>query len=279
MQTAKIVPANDGSLEFYSPYDPSLVNDLKARVPAQARRPIYVDSKFSHWLVNPQYQAALENLCLDHLGEKPTIQGAMFSQKQEKQTKILELKYVGAPKAREDGSVTAFAFCEGDWRVVFPGSVLRDWFEPGMEARPNESTLYGLLAIKRDTPGAEVKAAYRKMALRFHPDHNKDEDAAEMFMKIQHAYEVLGNPQKRRKYEAGLTLAASLREPQYQQYKAIWRSPLRSGLVLVDCKVELGRYIVEKIIKWEPIKNQLGQELIASWDKTTNSIQEEWIYV
>lgn len=278
MQSARIVPTNDSSLAFFSPYDPALVADMKTRIPYSDRR---WQPEQKCWLITPKHLGTLENLCQEYLGITPTIQGSLFSGKSEKQTKILELKYVGAPKAREDGSITAFAYCDGDWRVIFPESVLRDWFEPGMETRPNESTLYGLLAVKRDASGADIKAAYRRQSKRFHPDVCKDDDAAEMFMKIQRAYEVLSNPMLRRKYEAGLVLAASLREPQYQQYKAVnvWRSPLRSGFVLVDCVPELGRFIVEKIIKWEPIKNQLGQELVTSWNKVTNSIQEEWLYV
>jgi len=40
---------------------------------------------------------------------------------------------------------------------------------------------YEVLGVSRDSGDAEIKSAYRKLALKFHPDRNKDEGAAERF--------------------------------------------------------------------------------------------------
>ena len=56
---------------------------------------------------------------------------------------------------------------------------------------------YDLLGISKGASEDDIKKAYRKMALRFHPDKNKDSDAEEKFKAIAEAYEVLSNKQKR----------------------------------------------------------------------------------
>lgn len=61
---------------------------------------------------------------------------------------------------------------------------------------------YEILGVSKNASAAEIKKAYRKMALKYHPDKNPgDTKAEEMFKKSAEAYEVLGNEQKRAKYD------------------------------------------------------------------------------
>ena len=60
---------------------------------------------------------------------------------------------------------------------------------------------YELLGLKKGATDAEIKAAYRKQALEWHPDRNKTAGAAERFKEINKAYEVLSNPQKKQMYD------------------------------------------------------------------------------
>lgn len=46
-----------------------------------------------------------------------------------------------------------------------------------------------------------IKKSYRKLAFQYHPDKNKDKDAAQMFILITEAYEILRDPSKRREYD------------------------------------------------------------------------------
>jgi molecular chaperone DnaJ len=64
--------------------------------------------------------------------------------------------------------------------------------------------LYKTLEVSRDASPEEVRRAYRRLARKYHPDANRDDSKAEeRFKEIQHAYEILSNPEKRREYDQG----------------------------------------------------------------------------
>ena len=61
---------------------------------------------------------------------------------------------------------------------------------------------YEILQISRDASGAEIKKAYRKLAIQYHPDKNPgDKEAEETFKYINEAYEILSNDEKRQIYD------------------------------------------------------------------------------
>ena len=60
---------------------------------------------------------------------------------------------------------------------------------------------YEVLGVARDADDKEIKKAYRRQALDFHPDRNKDPGAEEKFKEASEAYEVLSSPEKRRIYD------------------------------------------------------------------------------
>ena len=64
------------------------------------------------------------------------------------------------------------------------------------------SDYYSLLGVSRDADTGEIKKAYRKLALEYHPDRNKgSKDAEERFKEVTQAYEVLGDSEKRAVYD------------------------------------------------------------------------------
>lgn len=61
---------------------------------------------------------------------------------------------------------------------------------------------YDILGVSKDATESQIKKAYRKLALKYHPDKNPDNPAAEeMFKSVSEAYETLGDSNKRREYD------------------------------------------------------------------------------
>lgn len=61
---------------------------------------------------------------------------------------------------------------------------------------------YSMLGVKKEASDTEIKKAYRKLAMKYHPDHAKgDKSAEEKFKKISEAYAVLSDKDKRKEYD------------------------------------------------------------------------------
>jgi len=61
---------------------------------------------------------------------------------------------------------------------------------------------YKILGVSKSASPAEVKKAYRTLAMQYHPDHNKDDKSAEAkFKEISEAYAVLSDPEKKKQYD------------------------------------------------------------------------------
>ena len=61
---------------------------------------------------------------------------------------------------------------------------------------------YSILSVKKEASAAEIKKAYRKLAMKYHPDHTKgNKGAEEKFKKISEAYAVLSDKDKRQEYD------------------------------------------------------------------------------
>ncbi|KAK5975803.1 DNaJ domain (Prokaryotic heat shock protein) [Trichostrongylus colubriformis] len=92
------------------------------------------------------------------------------------------------------------------WFHVYSNRPPRNSYFPGMSPPKSPDVIqedyYELLGVEKKSSESEIKAAYRKLALKYHPDRNPgDIHAQEQFKKISIAYSVLSDPNKRRQYD------------------------------------------------------------------------------
>jgi len=66
---------------------------------------------------------------------------------------------------------------------------------------PTKRDYYEVLGIPRNATDEEIKRAFRKLAFKYHPDHNRDDNAGEKFKEVNEAYEVLSDLDKRAAYD------------------------------------------------------------------------------
>ncbi len=268
-----------GGLAFTSSYDRALVAAFKAAIPADCRK---WDPDNKRWLISPQYGQACADLARQYLRVDITV--PVQSHMAIDETRLIKVEYLGGCRDRGNGEASAFGWADGGWTVIIPEPVLRDWFQ-AIPARPDEApTLYAVLAVKPAATPTEIRSAYRRLALQWHPDVAKGEpDAAEIFRAINHAHQVLSNEVMRRKYDVGLALQTSVQHQESdldlfnrlgRQYG--YRAPLRCGWILCDGQESLGRFVISKILAFEDVVDDEGRTMIVSWPAGAKTFDMIW---
>lgn len=283
---ARLIPSG-ASLAFETSYDRGLVDEFKRRVPPESRS---WDAGTKRWLVDPAYGDMCAQLAFAFLGVQVAVPAIAATPTVE--TKLIKLEYLGRTKDRGNGESSAYGYADGGWTVILSEQVLRDWFQATPQSPTEKPTLYAALGIKATATSDELKAAYRRLVKIWHPDVNRgDPDAPEQFKAVQHAYEILSDGIKRRKYDAGLALQASLQRPQglppFGRFGSMYadssstsadgyRAPLKCGWVLTEGKQILGRFSVSKIIGWEDVVDAQGRTMVTCWPKGAETFAVVW---
>lgn len=279
---ARLTPVA-GALAFESSYDPGLVAEFKRRIPIEARR---WDGGHKRWLVDPKYGQLCADMARSFLSvslEVPQQAGLSTVE-----TRLLKLEYLGGCKSRGAGEASAFGWVEGGWNAIFPEPILRDWFQALPELPGEKPTLYAVLTLKPTATADEIKKAFRRLALQWHPDTSREPGAEAQFKVLKAAYDVLADQLKRRKYDAGLAFEASSKADTLTRYfgaptvhtardEVTYRSPLRCGWVLVEGQEALGRFTATAIHQWEDIIRSDGKVMVSSWPAGADRFVVEWI--
>lgn len=250
-------------------YDRVMVEQLKTLIPSTERK---WDNARRVWVIAVSQYAALKQIFpLTNVPTPPTRTNA-------KQTKIIDVRYIGKTKDRGSGERTAFGYADGDWSVVFPESVLKQYLEGWQEKAEPSGTHYAILGISKSANTDEIKRGYRRMAKQWHPDVCKEPNAKEIFLKVQNAYELLSNESKRARYDAGLMFSQSQPKPSRAFDANQGYAPrYRCGYVMADGHYVLSRFVVDKILGWQEITNGNGQTLVTSWAYGDDTFTEAWI--
>ena len=75
---------------------------------------------------------------------------------------------------------------------------------------------YQILGVSNNASTREITSAYRKLALRYHPDRNKSPQANEMMLKINTAYGILSDPHKREQYDYSIGISKAVLRPNFR---------------------------------------------------------------
>src|SRR5947207_11446445 len=79
---------------------------------------------------------------------------------------------------------------------------------------------YAVLGVKREATQDEIRAAYRRLAKKLHPDLNPgDKQAEEKFKQVSTAYDLLGDPEKRGRFDRGEIDASGAERPRERYYR------------------------------------------------------------
>lgn len=99
---------------------------------------------------------------------------------------------------------------------------------------------YFILGLNIYASEAEIKQAYRKLALQFHPDRNTSKEAAAIFIEVNEAYEVLGDLPRKREYDKLLLGVPS--EPVVVHRDPRYRPKPPGGANRVQAQADIGSH-------------------------------------
>jgi hypothetical protein len=260
-------------------YDAALLKKLKDAIP-ESERTWHKTQKV--WLISPEEIGMAINIIRLHTGypidlpvEKPSTPETL--------EKSFLLEYLGATKDRGK-TKSAYGSVNGQWASEFPEEVLKNFFE-GREANQAPSdlqTLYQVLCVLEKTTQEEIKKAYRRLSLQWHPDVCSEPGAQEVFIKINEAYKVLSDLEQKKRYDAGLYFERQemhgFAAPAYK-YRRFdnYRAPLRCGQITARGTVRLMRFVVQEILKWDDVINGEGKTMVSSWPNGADTFQIQWV--
>lgn len=91
-----------------------------------------------------------------------------------------------------------------------------------------KKTYYEILEVDKKASQEQIKSAYRRLAMLYHPDKNKVPEAEEMFKRIAEAYSVLSDPSKRKQYDLDNEPRTIMRRKKQEQMWQIIREQRQS---------------------------------------------------
>lgn len=256
-------------------YDANLVSRVKTDIPGWARR---WDASRKAWIIAPEYvkvAAVIAGL--------PAPDVAPATARGPARIATVDVYYLGRARMRESGLSVAYGMdSAGRWRYLIEEAVLRAWF--GSATPPDElETLYDLVGAPPNADDEALKRAIRAAMRQWHPDVCREVGAEERFKRINAAREILLDPQRRARYDAGLRaerLAATRHMRRQRSADAAevgYRAPLLCGRLTGET-IRMGdRVRITTITAWEDVVNDRGRTLIASWPRGADAPEWRWL--
>lgn len=252
-----------------SPYNPEFVQALKSAIPYSGRQ---WDGERRIWRFDRTYGDLVAALVLRFYGRNVSVPVPPRGNSVRRKFRV---EYIGGARDRGDGFSFASGFSNGAWSLIFPEQVLRDWFGAGSIKPGDRLTYYAVLGLSQSAEQEEVKKAYKRLARQWHPDMNQqDPDAPAQFRAIKEAFDILSNPDMRKRYDIGLTFE-SLAAPVKIENKTSYRSPLKCGDITMEGEMRLERFVAEKILAWDDIVER-GRVMCSVWSPSAQNFEIRW---
>lgn len=280
-------------LDVYTPFSRTFVGDLKASIPHDMRKPIYLDGKFDCWRVHKDYMPDVQlvikgayraQLAIEYgekLGDDGIDQAQQVKVNSDPHVKVFEVWYVGRCKLRDETGSTPSAFFmnqDQKWVGLLPEDILRQWFEQDVDSADH----FRLLGITAKSTDRETKKAYRAMARQYHPDVYDGDDSTERMKAINEAYGMLKTEQGRKRYAACLFLESKAHgmdavitgvraDNKDVSAKYGYRCPKPNGVIKMSgIEIAGGRggklFLAQQILEWNPVIRE-GKRLISGYKK------------
>ncbi|XP_010483601.1 PREDICTED: dnaJ homolog subfamily B member 8-like isoform X1 [Camelina sativa] len=138
---------------------------------------------------------------------------------------------------------------------------------------------YEILGVSQSATPQDIKRAYRKLALKYHPDVNKEANAQEKFLKIKHAYTTLINSDSRRKYGSESSRASySTGQTSRKSDRQVEEDFYGLGEFVRDVQITVGDFfkdLQEEYNNWEASASSQGKPK-SLWEEL-GEIGEEFV--
>jgi curved DNA-binding protein CbpA len=144
-----------------------------------------------------------------------------------------------------------------------------------MMTMPWKQDPYEILQISPNAEAEVIEAAYKRLARKYHPDTNHSSEAKERMQALNWAYEILGDPDKRREYDVKRRKSSPAVSPQPRQAKqpsSKIDDITQQGLKTHSEKIERSKKVKELQVKLDPIVRAILHELgnaQSKWLKET----------
>ena len=256
-------------------YDPSIVSAIKTTIPGYARR---FDRDTKAWYVHSSAYSILQQL-----GSRLNVNIPAPNKQAVAQTQTIQVIYIGKSKIQSTGEAIHNGTTGHElvaqsglasalvWDVAITEKEMRRWFHA--DNTVSSGSLYGVLGVLQSATLDEIKSGFRRMARQWHPDICHEDNAQEMFMRINRAYETLSDKNMRLRYDAGLQFEAM---SQTHVESLLYAPPLRCGMITGKVKKVGARNFIETIEDWQDIVVD-NQVLVTSWSR--NGLVKNYVQV